>query len=342
MRTDPGLDTIAIAAVLRRHYGLDAAAVVHLPLGLDLNVAAYRVTAEDRTEYFLKIRFDSVAGPALLVLRALQDGGVPNILAPLSTRQGDLSVPLPSSSAASLALYPYIRGDNAMSRGLTADQWRTFGATLRAVHDSGLGHRFRDQLPVEAFALPAAALVRRMLSLPASEHVAGIAAARFAAWWRAHAERIARLLDQAETLAAVLRARAFPLVLCHADIHAANILVGDDGAIHLADWDGPLSAPIERDLLFVVGSRIARSVAPHDEDWFFAGYGPCRIDPAALVYFRLERILDDLGVFAHDVLSRPALSESERAAHADLAMTFFAPAGIVDRAESVPRVHWPT
>ncbi len=187
---------------------------------------------------------------------------------------------------------------------------------------------------MEAFSLPSAAEVRRLLGLVDRTDFGG-AAARLAEFLWGHAGRIRRVLARAEALGGSLRTRPFEHVLCHADIHAANVLVGEDGRIHLIDWDGPIVAPRERDLLFVVGSRIARAVEPREEGLFFEGYGPAEIDPEALVYYRYERIIEDIGEFGKSVLLDPSLGERAREEEAELAMGFFAPGGDIDRAETV-------
>ncbi len=338
MRADPSLDVGKISACLAAHYNLRVASVTFLPIGYDLNAAVYKVISHGGTAYFLKIRFGPVHEPGLLVPRALVDLGIRNVLAPLRTRSSNLWCPLDGYAGYSVVLYPFITGENAMVVGLSDDQWREFGSTLQAVHASGLAERFRGRLPVETFSLPSAALVRQLLTLTDGVRAEGDAAAQFAAFWRERAEQIQHLLARAEELGTRLRSKSFEYVLCHADIHAANILVGDNGRIYLIDWDGPLIAPRERDLLFVVGSRIARAVEPREEGLFFEGYGPAEIDPVALVYYRYERIIEDIGEIGKSVFLDPSLGERARAEEAELAMSFFAPGGDIDNAETVSLV----
>jgi spectinomycin phosphotransferase len=331
-RDDPGLDLDTITACLDAQYDLRVSAITFLPLGYDLNAAVYKVIAGDDAAYFLKIRFGPVAESGLTVPWALAQRGIHNVLAPLQTRSGELWC---SCEGCSLVLYPFIAGTDATAVGMGDDQWREFGSTLQAVHTSGLAEEFRGRLPGETFGLPSAALVRRILELTQTTEFENAVAERFAAFWRDHATRINEMVARAEALGRRLRSKSFDHVLCHADIHAANILVGDAGQIHLIDWDGPMIAPRERDLLFVVGSIIARAVEPREEKLFFAGYGPVDIDPEALIYYRYERIVQDLGEIGRSVLLDPGPNDRMRAEESRLARSFFAPGGDIDRAEVV-------
>jgi spectinomycin phosphotransferase len=341
MRDDPRLDLDHITLSLETHYGLRATSITFIPTGHDMYAFVYRVAGRDGSSSFLKVRAGAVYEPALSVPRALLDQGIETIIAPLPTSSGELWCPLNGYDGYTIVLYPYIRGENAMIVGLSRDQWSAFGVALSVVHGSGLESRFRDQLRIEDFALPSAAKVRRWLELVHGTQFESPAANRFAAFWRAQAGEIERVLDRAESLGRSLHAKRFDLVLCHSDIHTANILVGDDGRIWLVDWDSPLIAPRERDLLFVVGSRIARRVEPEDEDAFFEGYGPFEIDPEALIYYRYERIVEDIGEFGQSVFQDPTLSERAREGEAALGMSFFEPGGDIERAESVLRTRWP-
>jgi spectinomycin phosphotransferase len=341
MLDDPGLSRAALVSTLGTHYGLRVDDIHFLPLGFDAHAALYRVDLIDGDASFLKVHFAPLNEKALQVPRALVDRGVPNVLAPLPTVQHHLWAPLSAANSWTVVLYPFIQGENASEVGLTAAQWRTFGVTLRAVHRFGDEPLFTGLLHREDFALPAATRLRSLLDLMAVTSFEAAAAERLAACYRDNLLRIHAMLARAEALGRQLRVIALPAVLCHADIHAANIMVGQDGRIWLVDWDGPLLAPQERDLLFVVGSRIACTVTEPQEDCFFEGYGPATINADALRFFRYERIIEDLEEFGKSVLLNPALSDAARAAETGLAVSFFDAGGDIDRAEQVPRQHWP-
>jgi spectinomycin phosphotransferase len=279
LRDDPGIDEDKIIASLATNYDVQTSSISFLPIGYDMNAAVFEVISVDGSFYFLKVRFGPIYEPGLEVPSALIDLGTANILGPLRTRTSDHWCQLEGSSGFSIVLYPYIESEIAKRVGLTDAQWQSFGSTLQAVHSSGLEERFRDRLPVETFALPSEGLVREMLDLPDSAHVQSAAAERFTRFWRDSSGQICQMIKRAESLGRDLQSGSFEHVLCHADIHGANILVSHDGPIYFIDWDGPIIAPRERGFLYVVGSVIGRPVKPREETLFFEGYGPFEIDP---------------------------------------------------------------
>ena len=327
MLEDPGFDRQELTDAVRTAYGIEATSFAFVP-GYDMQAASYDVGAAGG-RWFAKVRFGPIADAPLEVPRALLDAGVSNVLAPVRTLTSALSHPI--DDGRTLVLSPFVVGRNAMVAGMNPDQWRTFGSSLRAVHDGGLEGRFADRLPAETFALPSAAIVRGVLARRPS--VDSAAAERLGAVLEDHRGRIGEVLERAEALGAQLRSRPFDLVLVHSDIHAGNVLVANDGRILLVDWDGPMLAPRERDLLFVIGSRIARDVQPHEEAWFFEGYGAVAVDPDAIACYRYERIIEDIGEFARSVFD-DRLPEASREMQVALVESFFEPGGIVEVVES--------
>jgi spectinomycin phosphotransferase len=107
-----------------------------------------------------------------------------------------------------------------------------------------------------------------------------------------------------EKLAAVLRSAPLPCVICHADLHARNLIRDPAGQVFVIDWDEVMLAPKERDFIFVR--------APH-ADAFFRGYGPAEIDRVALAYFLWERVVQDLIECTRNACFRDDWGEESRA-----------------------------
>jgi len=326
MLEDPRISTDELQAALGDGFGLEGRGWRFVP-GYDLKAATYAVDEA----WFAKVRFGPFPTAPLEVPAALAGVGIVNVLPPLRTRSGTLWHAMAVDR--SLVVYRFVAGRNAMEAGMTREQWIAFGAALRAVHEASV----TVELPTDVFALLAAASVRLALDPPRSQGSAAVA--RLAAVLAEHHARIGRALERAAALGERLRQRSFERVLCHADIHAANVLVADDGRIFLVDWDGPMLAPRERDLLFVIGSRIARRVTPEQEAWFFSGYGWVDIDPEAIAFFRYERILEDIGEFARSVRDDD-LSEASRQEQITLLASFFEPGSMLDEVERVRIAPW--
>jgi spectinomycin phosphotransferase len=129
-------------------------------------------------------------------------------------------------------------------------------------------------------------------------------AERLAAFWRTKRDEIRALVARAEQLANSLRARADAVddfVLCHADLHPGNLLQDAGGELAIVDWDAPIFAPRERDLMCLGGGVSEVWSDAREEALFYAGYGPITLDPLALAYYRYERIVADLAAYGEQI-----------------------------------------
>ena len=120
-------------------------------------------------------------------------------------------------------------------------------------------------------------------------------------------------------------------MLCHADIHTNNILVDGAGRLHVVDWDAPVRAPRERDLMFVTWAL----TGPGDEQAFRSGYGRLDLDPVVLAYYRYERLVADLAEFADVVLRRDDVDDAARQRGYEIFVRQFGPGGAVEQARTL-------
>ncbi|MEZ4683454.1 MAG: aminoglycoside phosphotransferase family protein [Caldilineaceae bacterium] len=310
-------------AAIDQAYAISPQSLTFLPIGNDATAALFRVDAADGT-YLCKLKRGSVEPASLTVAHHLYQQGMSAVVAPLPTRTGKLATPC---DAFTLILYPYIAGETGMTVGLSPVQWQNFGRLLRQLHDAALPADLVQQLPHESFTLrwqdTLLTLDQRIQRLHHTDPVAQ----ELAVLWRVRRDEIWRIVERTVTLGQQLQAAPPPLVLCHADIHTANLLVDPEGALHIVDWDGVMLAPKERDLMFVTAR--AKVQHPHEQT-FFAGYGATDIDPVAFAYYRYEWVVQELDDCGCRILLMDNVGERIRAAALGDLRQLFAPGDVVD------------
>lgn len=332
MLEQPDLHHDLILARLRESYALAITHLEFLPLGADANTAVYCAIAADGTRYFVKLRRGGFDKSGLSLLKQLKDRGVEAVIAPIIAGDGQLWTEI---APYSLVLFPFIEGRNGYEIELTADHWRELGATLMRVHTIEISPALADSIRREDFAPRWREAVRGFLADIRRQTYADPVAAELATFLSLKQDEVLHLVEQAERLAATLRARPQEFVLCHSDLHAGNVLIDGDGKLYIVDWDQPIFAPIERDLMYPGGAQGFRGFLPEEEETlFYRGYGLVEVDPVALAYYRCERIVEDIAVYCDELLLSDA-GGTDREQSLRYVMSNFEPGGTIEAAYRV-------
>jgi spectinomycin phosphotransferase len=305
MLTPPPLANEQIRARAAEAFGLELRQVTFLPLGADGNTAVYRAAASTGADYFLKLRKNTFDPINVTVPHCLHTLGIGSIIPPLAARSGLLWAELAEYA---LILYPFVPGQDGYELALTPAQWTGFGADLARVHAAQLPAALASRIPREAYAPLNRDKVRAYLTRVEGAAYADPVAARLAAFLADHRQVVSHMLARSEHLAGVLRANPLEFVLCHSDLHPGNLHLTPDGAFYLVDWDAPLYAPKERDLMLV------GAASPWDDpqaaEIFYRAYAPLRgsacLDPQALAYYRYTRIIEDIAAYCEQLLDTTA------------------------------------
>ena len=103
-------------------------------------------------------------------------------------------------------------------------------------------------------------------------------------------------------LALEMQQQPLDFILCHGDIHGWNLLIDNNGALYMVDWDTLVFAPKERDLMFIGAGLGNSGYTPQEEEtMFYQGYGKTDINQTALAYYPYERIIEDIAVFCEQI-----------------------------------------
>lgn len=332
MLTPPDLADESIVTCLSNHYGLRVSQVTFLPLGADSNAAVYRIDTADGTTYFLKLRRGGLDPVTVDVPAWLHAQGIQRVMAALPTTAQNLWV---NAYGFDWLLYPFFVGNNGFEVALSPDQWVMLGETLQAIHTTVPPADLAARLPRENFGPHLRDRVRAYDRQVDTDTYDDPIAASLAAQWRTKHLEINALIDRAEQLGAVLRQESIEFVICHSDLHGGNVLVNSNNELVIVDWDEPILAPKERDLMFI-GAGIGDTWTEAAEAvLFYQGYGPAAVDPRIIAYYRTERIVADLVAYG-DQIFKVEGSVEDREDGLQKVMEQFLPNRVVEIAMKTP------
>jgi spectinomycin phosphotransferase len=311
-----------LMAQLRSRYGIAVSHLIPSDDGADPAARSFRAVGEENwgeENWFVKTRPGSAPEVGAEVCAGLAGLQLPEILSPVRNREGKLATAFPGGT---FVVWPFRAGRNGFEARQPPSVLETLGRVLRAVHDAPIPPGLRTALPVESLDDHWRRGARRAVGQLLPQQQA----------------RIERLAADADRLVGRIDSDPSRWVLCHADLHAGNVLVEPDGGLVIIDWDTATLAPRERDLMFP-GAAVAGAWATDEHvTAFLRGYQSGRayypVDEVAVAYFRCNRICEDIVVSCREI-GDPASSRRHVALRQLTAQ--FEPGDVVDVAEQTLR-----
>lgn len=310
---------------LNTQYGFSVTTCTFLSVGADVDACIYKVMTLDQTTYFVKLkrgRHDSSANLQFL----LHDTGIKEIICPIKTLDGQLCVYIDDFP---LTVYPFIEGHDGFSRLLTDDQWIMLGKALKQIHQLQLPGSVTRTIKKESYVSDSIAQVRSIYERSGSIQCSDEPALSFMNTMQEHKAAILNLANRVEKLVDIVRNLSVVEVLCHGDIHAGNVFITESGTLYIVDWDQPIIAPKERDLMFIgagVGNvwNVQREI-----ELFYIGYGKTEVNTKLIDYYRYERILQDIVEYYGELILSSGCYKDRLVSYNHF-LAMFAPNGVVD------------
>ncbi len=332
MLEKPEIPESLIVALIRDEYRLDAIEATFLPLGYDMHTAVYRVSSRAGPAYFCKLRKGDFEPITVELPHFLSQQGMQAVIPPLETCDGRLFTHLFDGGIHyAVILYPYISGQDGYQERLSDQQWLRLGQTMKSIHTIRLPPDLGGKIPHETYNPSWRENAKRFQSMVEEMTYADPVAERLSAFMRSKKLEISHIVQRAEALAGLLSKKSTNLVLCHSDVHPGNFLITPGNELYLVDWDNPIFAPKERDLMFI-GAGMSRDLpGGREESIFYRVYGPVEVDLEILAYYRYERIVQDIAEFCAQLLSTSAGGEDRQQAYTYFT-DIFMPGGVLEAA----------
>lgn len=270
----------------------------------------YVASGERGERFFVRVQRNDLNDHLESVYAAVaairSDCGITDLLMPCRTRAGRFTSRLGSFT---VVMFPFIAGTTAYENTISEADWRRTAAIIAALH--GSEHCCTMPIPArETFDNPFAAPIRNALQRAASpDPPRSTYQRRVLALLRDQQEDVEATLRRMRDLGSAARRLAPDLVPTHGDPNLANILIGDDGSLHLTDWGELARGPRERDLTAFTGERFESFLRSYLES-----SGPVRLHRTLFAFYFYRWVVQEIADYTARILTGPGDPDEE--AHA--------------------------
>jgi spectinomycin phosphotransferase len=322
----PALSDQLIIDCLYSSYGIKVAKLTFLPIGADMNASTYKAETHNQSSYFIKLKRGHHHDISATIIALLHDAGIQQIIPPIKTTCGQ---PIQHIDDFTLIVSPFVDGLDGFSRDLTDDQWVTLGKVMKHIHEIDVPPSIQLMIRREDYSPQWREAVRSLYAHIESEPSTDEISSKLMTFMKNQSAVIHQLVDRAEQLGKQIQGHTQEFVLCHSDIHGGNVLMDGNDIIYMVDWDDPIMAPKERDLMFIGGGVANVWNKPHEEEFFYKGYGKTEINRTILAYYRHERIVEDIALLGQQLLLSSADEQSRNESYKHF-IAQFEPQGVVE------------
>ena len=124
-----------------------------------------------------------------------------------------------------------------------------------------------------------------------------------------HKDEVLANLHQLKELQTSVRLIDKPKVICHTDLHGANLITDNRNNLYILDWENALIAPMEHDMIFFAGEENFWEIF-----WpnYTRQFSEPRINSEILRFYFYRRTLEDIAGFVLRILQGEGSPERDR------------------------------
>ncbi len=246
MLIESKIDESLLKRVIQEKFGISVISMTFIPKWE--TARACIVGSSKHTNFFVKIYSDnSIPDSAFRFAHDLYaKAGVTNITHPVATSSGQMRIQLGDFH---IAIFDLISGTTAEQHKLTKRQLERLGELLARIHQSKAV--IGEYSVRERFEIP---FRDRLVAIFNETSKTSGNAANYKAQLKFFLEPHRKeFMEELETLGELQRKvgrKNLEFVNCHGEPSPGNVMSSNSGGVYLLDWDDPIFAPKEKDLIF--------------------------------------------------------------------------------------------